>query len=172
MPESVVTREQYPSKVSAEFANETLAKQAVETLTQEKGFKLQQVALIEPDDSQLSRKLEPETRAIGSGVATAHLGWTIGGLLIGLAVAWLLVNMGPQFTRSSPVMTYLALAVISPMLGFFAGSVISFRPDHDRLVRKASAAAGSGHWTVVAHCADSAEKDRAKQAMDHTAQTL
>ncbi|MEE4144203.1 MAG: hypothetical protein V2I26_05325 [Halieaceae bacterium] len=172
MSQPYIPEEKYPSKVSAEFANDTQADRTVKALVDEGGFERKQVTVIKPNDQDLEHKLEPETRAIGAGVAMVHLGWTVAGLLVGLAAAWLLVHLGPPITRSSPLLTYLALVLICPMLGFFLGSVISLRPDHDRLVGKARAATGSQHWTVVVHCADGDQKDRAKRVMDYTAQTL
>lgn len=172
MSQPYIPEEAYPTKVSAEFANDTLADRTVKELVDEAGFKRKQVTVIEPNDRDPEHKLEPETRAIGAGLGTAYLGGTVAGLLIGLAAAWLLVTMGPPITQSSPLLTYLALVLICPMLGFFLGSVISLRPDHDRLISKARTAADSKHWTVVVHCADAAQKDRAKRVMDYTAQTL
>tara|TARA_R110000823_G_scaffold119998_8_gene244373 strand:+ start:41601 stop:42119 length:519 start_codon:yes stop_codon:yes gene_type:complete len=172
MPQPVVPEEQYPSKVSAEFVSEPLANRAVESLTREQGFKQQQISVIKPGDENVGHKVEPETRAIGATTGITHVVCVLGGLLLGLAVAWTLVNMGPALARANPLMTYMALAVISPMLGFFAGSVISMRPDHDRVLYKARAAADARRWTVVVHCANNQEKTLAREAMGHSAQTL
>jgi hypothetical protein len=79
-----------------------LADRTVQLLTAEAGFGRDQVTLIEPDDTHLARKLEPETRAIGARVATVHLSLGIAGLLVGLGSAWLLIHLGPPLARSSP----------------------------------------------------------------------
>lgn len=172
MQQSVIPRERYSRKVASEFASKSLAERTVQTLIEESGFERAQVAVVEPDDPALSRKVEPETRAIGARVAIIHLAWVTMGFLVGLAAAWLLVNLGPALTQSSPRLTYLALLLVCTMTGFALGTVQSLQPGHDHLVNKTRSAMESGHWTVVVHCADDDEKDRAKRAMDYSAQTL
>jgi hypothetical protein len=66
----------------------------------------------------------------------------------------------------------VALGIIFPFLGLLLAGAISLRPDHDLVVAKARKAAGEGRWTVVVHCTDNDEKDRAKRTMEHSAQTL
>jgi hypothetical protein len=170
--QSAIPIERYSTKISAEFADEALARETVESLTEEGGFDREQVTMIFPDDRDFARKLEPESRGIGGIIASYHLAWGGVGLLIGLAAAWLLVRLGPLATQSNPVFTYLALIIICPMIGLLLAGALSIRPDHDRLVSRARAAAGSGRWTVVVHCADGDQKARAKRMMDYSATTL
>ena len=94
------------------------------------------------------------------------------GLVAGLGLAWWLTTFGPTITRASPLLTYVALAIICPFLGLLLAGAISLRPDHDLLVAKSRQATGEGRWTVIVHCEDSNEKDRAKRVMEHSAQTL
>ena len=109
--------------------------------------------------------------AIGSMIAASQLFLGIGWLLLGLAVAWLLVNFGPAVTRGSPLVTDIALMLISPTIGLLMAGVISLRPDHEQLVHKAPTAT-SGKWIVVVHCRNSEQRDRANRSMDFPAQSL
>ena len=172
MSKLAVIDESFPTKVSAEFDREESANEALSSLTQGAGFKREQIRLVEPDDARLEKKLEPETRGIAKTLARSHLVLGIVGLAVGLCLAWWLTTFGPTITTASPVLTYVALAIIFPFLGLLLAGAISLRPDHDPLVAKSRRAAGEGRWTVVVHCADNDEKDRAKRVMEHSSQTL
>ena len=172
MSKLAVIDESFPTKVSAEFEQKESANEVMHSLTEGAGFKRDQVRLIVPDDRQLGRKLEPETQGIARTLARSHLVLGILGLVLGLCAAWWLTTFGPTITQASPLLTYVALAIIFPFLGLLLAGAISLRPDHDLVVAKARKAAGEGRWTVVVHCTDSDEKDRAKRTMEHSAQTL
>ena len=93
-------------------------------------------------------------------------------LVLGLVVAALLATSGPAITRSSPVMTFIALGFLFPVLGLLLAGAVSLRPDHDPMIEQTRAATQTGHWTVIAHCASHDEQARAKDAIGHSAQTL
>lgn len=43
---------------------------------------------------------------------------------------------GPPVTRSSPLMTFIALGFICPIFGLIIAGAVSLRPDHDLLLEK------------------------------------
>mgnify|MGYP003634900911 FL=1 len=102
----------------------------------------------------------------------AHVRFGLIGLVVGLAVAGLLVTVGPALTRSSPLMTFIAFGFFFPVLALLCAGAVSLRPDHDLVIEKARMAKDEGRWTVVAHCDSLEQQTLAKTAMDNSIQTL
>tara|TARA_R110002073_G_scaffold293110_1_gene458620 strand:- start:146 stop:508 length:363 start_codon:yes stop_codon:yes gene_type:complete len=117
-------------------------------------------------------KIEPETTGIARTLVQSHILLGVGGLVLGLLVAALLVTAGPVVTRSSPVMTFIALGFLFPVLGLLLAGLISLRPDHSAIIERARTATAMAHWTVIAHCATSGEMASAKSAIGYTNATL
>jgi hypothetical protein len=169
----ILVGERFPHKVSAEYTSQQAADQAAGSLVSRAGFERAQVQVVQPHDPAMASKIEPEVKGIASTLAKSHIVLGVGGLVLGLLVAAVLVTSGPALTRASPVMTFIALGILSPMLGLLIAGAMSLRPDHDILVEKTRSARDAGEWTVVVHCADDDEMQRAKTAIgDVAAQTL
>lgn len=167
-----VLDEHYPCKVSAEFASREAADAVVAQLAVEPDPDRYRVELVVPGDQHLGSKVEPEDRGIAGTALKSHLVLGLAFLALGLAIAWLLVTFGPPLTQSSPVMVYIALGILSPMVGLMLAGAITLRPDHDPLIASTRQAAQSGHWTVVVHCVDEEQKQRVRELIDYRSQTL
>tara|TARA_R110002072_G_scaffold141475_1_gene286760 strand:- start:833 stop:1354 length:522 start_codon:yes stop_codon:yes gene_type:complete len=168
----ILLEEEFPHKVSAEYDSKSAADQAMWSLIDSAGLPPAQVRLVQPHDPDMGRKLEPETRGVARTLVRSHVVLGLGALVLGLVIAAVLVTIGPALTRSSPVMTFIAAAFLFPVLGLMLAGAISLRPDHDPLIEKTRTASAAGHWIVVAHCVSIGEQSRAKDAIDHSAQTL
>lgn len=169
--DDAVLGEKYSHKVSAEFDSQGAATNAAESLEQA-GIPVAQIRVIQPNDPNMERKVEPEVTGIGRSLAKAHVMFGIVGLVLGLVVAGVLVMVGPSLTRSSPLMTFIALGFLFPVLALLLAGAVSLRPDHDLYINKARTATDSGRWTVVAHCASDEEQNLASTTMDHSTRTL
>ncbi|QIB66186.1 hypothetical protein [Kineobactrum salinum] len=167
-----VLDERYPCKVTAEFGNREAAETVVAQLADDPGLHHSRIELVVPGDQRLGSKLEPEDRGIARTALKSHVVLGLAFLVLGLAIAWLLVSFGPPLTRSSPVMVFIASGGLLTMIGLMLAGAITLRPDHDPMIASTRTAAQSGRWTVVVHCEDEAEKQRVKELVDYRAQTL
>ncbi|MCB1679366.1 MAG: hypothetical protein KDI16_11855 [Halioglobus sp.] len=169
---SVLLGEAFPHKVSAIYDSKQSADQAVRSMVHSADIPLEQIRVVQPGDPDMARKLEPETTGIAWTLAKSHVVFGLGGLVLGLLVAAVLATSGPAITRSSPVMTFIALGFLFPVLGLLLAGAVALRPDHDPMIEQTRAATQTGHWTVIAHCASHDEQARAKNSLGHSAQTL
>jgi hypothetical protein len=161
-----VVDEQYPWKLGAEFRTRELAEDVVAQLAADAGLRQSRVELVVPGDQHLGSKMEPEDRGIARTALKSHLILGLAFLVVGLATAWWLVTFGPPVTRSSPVLVFVVLGFFPTMAGLMLAGLITLRPDHDPLIATAREAAQSGRWTVVVHCRDEEQKQRAKELLD------
>jgi hypothetical protein len=172
MTHQTLSAEHYSHKVTAEYDSHSAADQAISALEDRAELPSSQIQLVEPGDPDMAHKVEPESKGIAGLLVKSHFGLGLGGLAFGLALAAVLVLTGPAITRSSPVMTFIALGFIFPILGLLLAGVISLRPDHDPMIAKTRSAASKGRWTVVAHCVSAEQQKRVKDTIGHSVQTL
>ncbi|MFP3979267.1 hypothetical protein [Marinobacter sp. KMM 10035] len=169
--DGAVSGESYPHKISAEFDSQVAAERGAESL-EGLGIPLAQIRIIQPDDPNMAKKIEPETQGIARSLVKAHVRFGVVGLVVGLAVAGLLVTVGPALTRTSPVMTLIAVSFLFAVLALMLAGAVALRPDHDVLIEKARMAKNEGRWTVVVHC-DSVEQQKlAQTTMGDSTHTL
>jgi hypothetical protein len=136
------------------------------------GIEGRYIKLVRPGDPELGRKLEPENRAMAGTLWRSHAVLGPGGLLAGLALAWLLVTFAPPLTRSSPLFTDLGLGVAMASFGLLIAGLISLRPDHDRVIAKTRLAVAENHRAVVVHCADREEVSRVSTLLPNSTHSL
>lgn len=168
----VLLGENFPHKVSAQYNSQQSADQAAQLLVDKAELPRSQIRIVQPYDPNMARKIEPEIKGIARTLAKSHTVLGLGGLVFGLLVAALLVNMGPAMTRSSPMFTFIALGFLFTFLGLILAGAISLRPDHDPLIEKTRTATDTGHWTVIAHCTTIEQQTRVKDTIDYSSQTL
>lgn len=166
-----VLGENYSHKVSAEFDSESAANNALEALARA-GIPGSQTEVVRPHDPDMAIKVEPEVQGVARSLAKTHVVLGLAGLVVGLALAAILVTVGPTLTQSSPVMTFIAVGFICPVLALLLAGAISIRPDHDPVIEKTRVANKAGRWTVVAHCASFEQQKEAKNAMGSDIQSL
>jgi len=169
--DDAVLGENYSHKISAEFETQIAASSAAESL-ESAGIPIGQIRVIQPHDPNMGHKVEPDDQGIARSLVKAHVMFGLIGLVVGLVIAAVLVTVGPALTRSSPLMTFIALGFVCPVLGLLLAGAVSLRPDHDLLIEKARMATDGGRWTVVAHCASVEQQELAKTTMGHSTQTF
>lgn len=168
----VLLGEDFPHKVSAQYNSQEAADQAVQILVNKAYIPRFQIRVVQPYDPNMARKIEPESKGIARTLAKSHTVLGSAGLIFGLLLAAVLVMLGPEMTRASPMFTFIALGFLFTFLGLLLAGAVSLRPDHDPMLEKTRTATDSGHWTVIAHCTDLDQQTRVKDNIDYLSQTL
>lgn len=144
--------------VAADFDDRASALAAASTLPDE------EVAVIAPGDPQVARKLEPDQRGIWWTMIRSHLILGTGGLLLGLAAAWVLTTTWAA-AASSPGFTALFAAVMGAFMGMMIAGALTLRPDHGLVIRHVRTALRRGRWAVVVHPVDGLQTRAALSAL-------
>lgn len=168
----VLLGEKFSHKVSAQYNSQESADRAAQLLVDNAKLPRNQIRIVQPYDPNMARKIEPESKGIARTLVKSHTVLGIGGLVLGLLIAAILVSIGPVMTRSSPMFTFIALGFLFSFLGLILGGAISLRPDHDPMIEKTRTATDTGHWTVIAHCTSLEQQTRVKDTIDYSSQTL
>ncbi len=84
------------------------------------------------------------------------------GVIVGLLIWGVSYFAGLALIVSSPLVSGIAIVLITTLLGLLAGGVITFRPDHNAVIMPAKDASATGKWVVVAHPTTSAEAQSAE----------
>ena len=168
----VLQGENFSHTVSAQYDSQSSADQAVQRLIHKAQLAPHQIDVVQPHDPHMGHKVEPDDKGIARTLVKSHAVLGLGGLVLGLVLAAVLVLFGPPVTRSSPLMTFIALGFICPIFGLIIAGAVSLRPDHDLLLEKTRTATDEGRWTVIAHYTDTEQQTRVKETIDHSAQTL
>lgn len=166
MTTSAIFGERYLSKVGAVFDSSQDARAAADRLRTEAGIRSVQVRVVEPDDPDMGRKLEPEAAGIAGTLARAHVTLGIAGMVVGLLIAALLVLMDVTAFTWNPWYTFIVMGFFGAIAGLLLGGLVSLRPDHDRLIAWVKEAARGGRWFVLVHARDHAEERKAKDSLE------
>ena len=144
-----VIDEQHPAKVAGVFNNETEARKAREELISAGAFASDNIEIVEPEDQDLSSKIEPESLGIAKTIIKSHGVLGVVGLFAGLILASILVAAGPVFAQDSPFATYFALGFVGFLMGMMVAGAITLRPDHDPLINETIEASQHQQWAVI-----------------------
>src|SRR5690606_8100210 len=136
------------------FDDRHSAEAARASLMQRANLSKDDIRIIAPDDPAFSTKVEPESHGIAKTMWKTHVVSGLAGLLFGLTVSALLVLFRPPLTASSPVMTFIAITMISTFSALMWAGFLALRPDHDPLLMRAGHATRTGRWTLVVHTHD------------------
>lgn len=169
MKDMKMNYEKRPHTVAGIFETEEKAKHAEESLIDEGHFHSEEVQLLKPGDTHLEDRLEPETKAIGKELFLWHYILGAAGLVGGLIIAAIVTTIGPTFTQSSPMLTYLVLAMFGVFFGMIAAGAFTVRPDHDPLITKTMEATKDDKWAVIVQASDRDHQQRARQLLSPTA---
>ncbi|GAB3015055.1 hypothetical protein [Bowmanella dokdonensis] len=164
--------EEHISKVGGIFEQEAKAKQAIQSLMTEGDFRQEEVNLVPPGDKSFDEKIETDDLAVKRTLLNSHIILGLIAVLVGLGVAALLVSYGPAFTQSSPMMTFIALGILSLFLGMMLAGFISLRPDEDRLVNKVRKATLNHRWVVVVQAKDKQHAEQARNILKRSTGSL
>ncbi len=161
--------EKHPSKVAGIFHSLEMAEAAQEKLIQQGHFKAGDIKIVRPNDAGISKKIEPGDSGIATTLANSHIIFGIGGLVFGLLVALVLITLGPDMFKSSPLLVFFALAFIGAMVGLMIAGVVSLRPDQDHLISDTVEASHENKWSVVVQIDNDEDNERAESLMKETA---
>ncbi|GLP99129.1 hypothetical protein GCM10007891_09830 [Methylophaga thalassica] len=164
-----INQESKPSKLAAVFDDEQKAIDAKQTLVNVGHFKQQDIEVIQPKDRNTSKKIESEPKAIARFITRSHFIFGGVGLLVGLVIASAMVVSGPMMTQSSPLHTYIALAVVGTFVGLLFAGLLSLRPDHDPLINDTVTASRHNLWTLIVQTDGRKNLKKAHQLMNPTA---
>lgn len=169
MKDMKMNLEKRPHTVAGIFETEQTAKHAEESLIDQGHFQSAEVQLLKPGDTHLQDRLEPETKAIGKELILSHYVLGAVGLLAGVIIAAVVTTIGPTFTQSSPLLTYLALGMVGAFIGLIAAGAFTLRPDHDPLINETIEATKANKWAVIVQARDRDDQQRARQLLSPTA---
>jgi hypothetical protein len=160
---SALTAERRPTKIAAEYLSASSARETAEELLQEPCLSRANVTVISPADPDLEKKLEPEAMGIQRTLIRTHVIWGIVGLVVGMAVAGLLMLMGIAAALASPYYSVGVLGALGLMLGLMLGGFFSLRPDHDPLILKVRTASSEGKYCVLVHISNLQQRQVVQQ---------
>ena len=172
MTTSAIFGEKYLSKVGAAFDNPEDARAAADQLCTEAGLQSTQVRVVQPDDPDMARKLEPEPRGILGTLAKAHITLGVAGLILGLLIAVVLILADLAAFTWNPWYTLLVFGFFGAIAGLLLGGLVTLRPDHDRLIAWVKDSASGSRWFVLVHARDHDEERRAKDSLEKTSQKV
>ena len=96
----VLQGEDFSHTVSAQYNSQASADQAVQRLIQSAQLAPHQIKVVQPHDPHMGRKVEPDDKGIARTLVKSHTVLGLGGLVLGLLLATVLVLFGPPVTRS------------------------------------------------------------------------
>lgn len=148
--------------VAAAFNDRQRAETAASILKEDPAL-YGQVSIVQPGESHVGRKLEPENRGIWRTLVRSHVVLGAGGLLVGLAVAAALIAWPWAAAAGSPGFTALFCGVMGAFVGGMLGGLVTLRPDHGVVIRQVRDRLAHGQCAVVVH---PLSEGRAKEAFD------
>jgi hypothetical protein len=137
------------NRIIATYSSEDKLNQAKTILMTKLGLPESSVSTIKPSDSSLEAKLEGSQKKIGTKLLQTHLKWALIGLGIGMLIATVLVQVGPDVMRNNPLLTYIAFISPSLFIGLFGAGFVGLKPEHDVANLNAVKANNHGYWTLV-----------------------
>lgn len=141
-------------RVAATYKTKDDVTQARIVLLRKLGLRDSNVKIIAPNDEFQGRKLEGRSKKIGSNMLRLHLRHTLFGFVIGMAIAFLLVQFGPALAQNNPFFTYIALISPGVFIGLFYAGLRSLKPEHDAINQQAMKAKEENYWTLLVETQD------------------
>lgn len=159
--------EQYTHKVSAIYADEAAARQALQIL-RDHGFPEKQLRIIGPHDLRPGAKLEPEGIEVSKEIVKDTLiGGGVGGA-VGAAGSAAMGAAGVALFVTNPVLATLMIVGYAATIGGIAGAIKGVKIKETAYIAIVEDALKQGHWAIVAHARDNAEEAKARQLIAET----
>jgi hypothetical protein len=159
---SVIINNILDHRVAATYKTKDDIKQAKIVLTRKLGLRESNVKIIAPNDNMEGAKLEGKSKKVGNNMLMSHVRNTLLGFLIGMAIAFILVQYGPALTQNNPMFTYIALISPGIFIGMFFAGFRSLKPEHDIINQHAVKAQQENYWTLLVETKD---MDMSKEAI-------
>lgn len=141
-------------RVAATYKTKDDINQAKLVLTRKLGLRESKVKIIAPNDNMEGAKLEGNSERVGNNMLMSHIRNTLLGFVIGMIIAFLLVQFGPALTQNNPIFTYIALISPSIFIGMFFAGFRSLKPEHDIINQHAVKAQQENYWTLLIETKD------------------
>jgi hypothetical protein len=161
------------TKVAGLFGSRSQAEGAALHLLQGVGLDDSQVRLLAPAEGSMARsdvlahQMEPEDAGIWRTIIRTHLVMgTLGALAGTLLYLWLSADNSPLI-RSTPLVSWIAIAGFGGTFGLLVAGLLSLRPDHGRLINRVRRGLQQGMWAVVAHPIGPEQTHRAVDVLEH-----
>lgn len=161
--------EKHTGRVAAVYGSEQAANAAKQKLIDQGKIKPSVISIVKPEDSEISKKIEPESEGIANTLVKSHVWIGLIGVVIGVIISTFLVLAGPEMTRSNPFYTYFVFVFVGAMLGMMVAGGISLRPDHDPLTTQTVEASQEHHWSVIVQTDDQDDIDLVKKLLESSA---
>jgi uncharacterized protein YacL len=156
-------------RVAATYKTKDDINQAKIVLTRKLGIRESKVKIIAPSDNMKDAKLEGKSQKVGSNMLMSHVRNTLLGFVIGMIIAFLLVQYGPALTQNNPMFTYIALISPGIFIGMFFAGFRSLKPEHDIINQHAVKAQQENYWTLLIETKDTdISKDAICEEIEHT----
>ena len=156
-------------RVAATYKTKDDIKQAKIVLTRKLGLPESKIKIIAPSDDMQGAKLEGKSKKVGNNMLMSHVRNTLLGFLIGMVIAFLLVQYGPALTQNNPMFTYIALISPSIFIGMFFAGFRSLKPEHDIINQHAVKAQQENYWTLLVESKDlDISKEAICEEIEHT----
>jgi len=146
--------------VAALFGDGRQATLAAERLRQAQA----DVEIVRPGDKHWMRKVEPEGPAIRRGAWRSHFTLMLAGLLMGVLLSFVLISTWAA-AAASPVLTGIAVTLISTFAGGMLAGLLTLRPDRSAVAMQLREGLKHGRWAVVAHPRDAASAAQADDTL-------
>ncbi len=137
------------TQLASIFAEQDKAKYTISEVIRHTPVAPEQITVISPNDPDFNRKLEGESRELGKMMWYSHLILGGAGLLIGMIVAYVLVEFGPALTQNNPLFTYVAMISPGIFIGLFVAGLLSLRPDRTEVIDVVREAVRNKHYAVI-----------------------
>jgi len=124
------------------------------------------VDIVQPNDQQWMRKLEPESRAIRRGAVRSHATLMTAGFVVGVLLSFLLINSWAA-AAASPLLTGISVTLIATLVGGIVAGLLTLRPDRSAVAIQVKEGLKEGRWAVVAHPRDEAAAAQAGDMLRH-----
>lgn len=156
-------------RVAAIYLSKEQVLSASAVIRRKLGLPDRKVQVISPTESKPEDKLEKRSEKVGANMFNLHYFYGTAGLLVGIIIAYLLVNFGPAWSQQNPVFTYIALISPALFVGLFLAGFLSLKPEHDPINQETIEKQSEGKWTLVVDTENtSCSRDDVVKEMENT----
>lgn len=157
------------NRVAVSVTSPMPVKQAKALVNMTTGITDDAIEVISDRDTAAEAKIEEPPQFLGRTMLKIHLKYAFFGLLIGMIIAFLLTQVGPEFTKTNANFTYLALISPGMFIGVFLAGFRSLAPGRDKTNLEVMERNQNNQTTLVVRCDDNTDKERVVRAIEQTA---
>lgn len=137
------------TRVAATYDTHDRVLQAKTIIKRKLGIADKKIKVVAPNDGRTERKLEGRSEKVGNNMLNLHFFYGALGFLIGMLLAFILVESGPSWAQQNPMFTYIALVSPGLFIGLFIAGFMSLKPQHDVINQTVMESQSEAKWTLV-----------------------